>query len=264
MASKLLRGTAYITGAASGIGKATANSLAQHGITNLYLTDINGSALRTTSSSLLQRFPGLQIGSMELDVCDRSKVGDSLKDAADRFGRIDIGVNVAGIGRSGILSHELEWNSWERVVDVNLNGVFGCHKALLGVMMDQDNLGPRIGRGNIINVASMYGLIGTPSDVLSTAYVASKHAVVGLTKADATAYAPHHIRINALCPGYVRTPLLGSALEDGYMKGEIAKTPLGRVAEVEEIGDSIVFLASPMASFMVGSTLVVDGGYTVS
>lgn len=106
----------------------------------------------------------------------------------------------------------------------------------------------------------------TPLYSPPVAYLPSSNtpqAVVGLTKADGNAYAPHHIRVNAICPGYVKTPLFLSSLEDGSMNDEMAKTPMGRMAEVEEIGDSIAFLASPMASFMVGSSLVVDGGYTV-
>jgi NAD(P)-dependent dehydrogenase (short-subunit alcohol dehydrogenase family) len=123
------------------------------------------------------------------------------------------------------------------------------------------NLGPREGRGIIINVASMYGLSGPPGNVAASPYTASKHGVMGLTKSDATIYAPHNIRINAICPGYVDTPLLSASAASGAMDSEIAKTPMGRMGYVDEIADCIVFLGSRMSSFMCGSGLVVDGGY---
>ncbi|KAM5342239.1 hypothetical protein ACJ41O_013205 [Fusarium nematophilum] len=113
-------------------------------------------------------------------------------------------------------------------------------------------------------MASMYGTVGISSPQPATAYAASKHAVVGLTKTDASTFAEHGIRINAICPGYVETPLLRAATQAGNMDGEIAKTPMKRLGTVEEIVDCIVFLASPMSSFMTGSTMVVDGGYTAS
>ena len=153
------------------------------------------------------------------------------------------------------------------------------------------NLGIRYGRGSITNVASMYGLIAPPELITASPYTAAKHGVVGLTKSDANNYASkgiryltpsHHPipipnihfpymlvflltthRINAICPGYVKTPLLLESQAKGYMDAEIAKTPMQRMAETEEIGDAIAFLGSPMASFMSGSCLVVDGGYTV-
>lgn len=125
------------------------------------------------------------------------------------------------------------------------------------------NLGLRLGRGNIINVASMYGLIAPPSNIPATQYTAAKHAVIGLTKGDSVGYAPYGIRINSMCPGYIETPLLGETPASGVMEGEIKKTPMGRLGSPEEIADCIVFLASPMASFVTGASLVSDGGHTV-
>lgn len=128
---------------------------------------------------------------------------------------------------------------------------------------DRD-LGPRLGRGNIINIASMYGLVGTPMHITATSYAASKHAVIGLTKSDANQYAAHKIRINAMCPGYIATPLLLNAVKAGAMESEMAKVPLGRLGDVEEIGDACVWLASSMGSYVTGSSIVVDGGYTAN
>lgn len=108
----------------------------------------------------------------------------------------------------------------------------------------------------------MYGIIGTNASVGNVSYSATKHGVVGMTKADAIVYAKEGIRINAMCPGYVATPLLKSAGPE-LMAGEVARTPLDRLAEMEEIGDSIVYMVSPLSSFMHGSSMVVDGGYSI-
>lgn len=108
------------------------------------------------------------------------------------------------------------------------------------------------------------GITSPSANMASTQYTAAKHGVVGLTRADAVGYAQHKIRINAICPGYVRTPLLGNSPQSGKMAGEIAKIPMGRLAESEEIADSITFLASPWSSYITGTTLVADGGYTVN
>lgn len=110
----------------------------------------------------------------------------------------------------------------------------------------------------------MYGLIAPPPNIPSTQYTAAKHGVVGLTKGDAVGYAQYGIRINAICPGYINTPLLGNAPQSGAMDGEIAKVPMKRFGESEEIADAICFLGGEWSSFMTGATLVVDGGYTVN
>lgn len=201
---------------------------------------------------------------MELDVCDSKAVDFTVAQAVRKFGRIDVGVNVAGIsGKAGTgTADEGAEKNWMNVLDINLNGVFRCQSALIRAMLKQDNLGVRVGRGNIINVSSMFGVVGTPMELAASPYTSSKHAILGLTKGDATFYAAQMIRINAICPGYVETPLLAQAKEAGLMDGEIAKTPMKRMADVDEVADCIVFMASPMASFMTGSSLVVDGGYT--
>lgn len=129
-----------------------------------------------------------------------------------------------------------------------------------GELTSHSDNGDRLGRGVIVNVASMLGLIGTSPSVPSPAYVASKHAVVGLTKADAIMYSKRGIRVNAICPGYVATPLLlSSTSAGGVMDREVEKTPINRLAKMEEIADAIVFLASPMSSYMCGAAMVVDG-----
>lgn len=259
-----MKGSAFITGAASGIGQATAFAFAKHGIKRLVLTDVNRNNLLSTSSEIKSHFPDVQIESMEVDVCDEKAVESSVEEAVKKLGRIDVGVNVAGIGGAGKKTDESEEADWAKVIDVNLNGVWRSQRAQLRAMLKQENLGLREGRGNIINVSSMYGLVAPPSYIPASPYTAAKHGVVGLTKSDAIAYAAQGIRINAICPGYVNTPLLKEAAVSGAMDSEIAKTPMQRMADVDEIADSIVFLASPMASFMTGASLVVDGGYTIN
>ncbi|KAK4941426.1 hypothetical protein LTR10_018695 [Elasticomyces elasticus] len=121
----------------------------------------------------------------------------------------------------------------------------------------------RYNRGTIVNMASMYGLIATPLNIPAVAYTATKHGVIGLTKADAIAYAREGIRINAMCPGYIATPLLKEATASEAMQREIERTPAGRIGEMEEIADTITFMVSPMSSFMYGAGLVADGGFTI-
>ena len=110
----------------------------------------------------------------------------------------------------------------------------------------------------------MYGLVGTPAHITASPYTASKHAVIGLTKADANQYAAEKIRINSMCPGYIATPLLLNAVQAGAMNSEIAKIPFGRLGDVEEIGDACAWLGSSLASYVTGSAVVVDGGYTAN
>lgn len=128
-----------------------------------------------------------------------------------------------------------------------------------GLFMANVCSSPRYNRGIIINVASMYGIVATSLNTPVVAYTASKHGVVGLTRADAIAYAPKGIRINAVCPGYVATPLVQGTMQSAVIQREIDKIPVGRMAEMEEIADHITFLASPLSSYMYGASMVADG-----
>ncbi|KAH7018438.1 3-oxoacyl-reductase [Microdochium trichocladiopsis] len=266
MAAALLKGTAFITGAASGIGQHTAASFAKHGIQRLALADINTSLLATSAAALRKQYPSLEeVLELNLDVRSESQVREGITHTAQKFGRLDVAVNNAGIGGTGKQTHLTDQEEWLRVLDVNLNGVWRCQKAELGVMMGQEDLGLRLGRGKIINIASMYGLVAPGAPMYHAAYAASKHGVVGLTKADGNAYGPEGIRINAICPGYVKTPLLLSAMDqdsDSPLARDIRNTPLKRMADMEEIGDAVALMASPLAGFMQGAAVVFDGGFT--
>ncbi|ROT36337.1 3-oxoacyl-reductase [Sodiomyces alkalinus F11] len=262
----LLRGTAFITGAASGIGKYTSLAFARHGIKNLALSDINTTALSASVAELRQQFPTVQVLELPIDVQKADQVRDGVAETVKRFGRLDIAVNNAGIGGSGRATHEIDEAEFARVVDVDLHGVWRCQHEELKVMINQEDLGPRQGRGRIINVASMYGLVAPCHYHSHTAYATAKHGVLGLTRGDANTYGPKNIRINAICPGYVETPLVLSAMSqapDAPLGRDIQRTPFQRMAKMEEVADCITFMASEMSSFMQGAALVADGGYTI-
>ncbi|KPI41034.1 3-oxoacyl-[acyl-carrier-protein] FabG [Cyphellophora attinorum] len=276
--ASLLKGVGFVTGAAAGvltcypartsaedpepsltqsvgIGKATAQSFVRHGVRRLAIGDINLPALKETASDLKLQYPDLEVVPLELDTSSESLVDKSIADTVKHFGRIDYAVNNAGIAGKAWRSADSDLEGWNKTVDVNLTGVWLCSRAQIRAMLKQNPLeaSPRFNRGVIINVASMYGIIGTPLEVGAVVYTATKHGVVGMTKADAIAYAGENIRINAICPGYVATPLLKSAAAEAWQ----------RLAEMDEIGDSITYMASPLSSFMYGSAMVVDGGYTI-
>jgi NAD(P)-dependent dehydrogenase (short-subunit alcohol dehydrogenase family) len=172
------------------------------------------------------------------------------------YERLDCAFNNAGIpGAIGFSTHEYPDESWQRVVDVNLKGVWLCMRQELKQMLRQ-------GGGVIVNTASIWGLVGAPG---AAAYVASKHAVAGLTKAAALEYAPRGIRINAVNPGTIRTPILDpfiAAMPD-FESFMTARHPIGRIGRPEEVAEAVVWLCSDAASFVVGQNLPVDGGYTI-
>ncbi|KAE8342648.1 hypothetical protein BDV24DRAFT_130192 [Aspergillus arachidicola] len=256
-------GTAFITGAASGIGKATALKFAEQGITSLALVDVNLAQLEGARDELRNTFPHVETEIMQVDVTNEASVDEAIKETVTRFGRIDIAVNSAGISGIPTKTHELSLQEWQKVIDINQTGLWLCQRGVIQQMLTQESRGVRQGRGVIINLSSMYGIAAPPASFGIIPYTAAKHAVVAITKLDAKTYGKEGIRINAICPGYVDTPIIRAAIESGAMNSEFDKTPLGRPADPEEIADSILYLASPMSSFVCGSALVVDGGYTV-
>ncbi|KAJ5629461.1 hypothetical protein N7528_003118 [Penicillium herquei] len=268
----LLRGVGFITGAASGvtnivstgIGKATAFSFARHGVRQLSLADINLDAAQQVAHDIESQFSDIKVIARRIDVKSESSINTAVADTVDQLGRIDYAVNSAGVGGPRALSAEHELEGWENTLDIDLTGVWLTSRAEIRAMLKQKKYEEfttscRHNLGVIINVASMYGIIGTSLNVPVVSYTAAKHGVIGLTRADAVAYAPKDIRINAICPGYVRTPLIGNSMHTEVMQKEEAKVPVGRIADMDEIADHITFLASPMSSYMYGSALVADG-----
>ncbi|OBT53328.1 hypothetical protein VE04_05473 [Pseudogymnoascus sp. 24MN13] len=256
----LLKGSAFLTGAGSGIGRATALAFAKYGITRLSLADHDSSSLSATSKLIKGAHPSIQILEHSLDVANEAKVQAAIAKTATEFGRIDVAVNIAGISHSG-LTHDCKTEEWRKVLGVNLDGLWFCQREEIRQMLAQEDHGPREGRGSIINISSVAGLVGGG---ISPAYTASKHAVIGLTRNDAATYAPKGIRVNAICPGWTATPMVErfqSQFPD-EVKTSVATVPMRRMAEMEEIADAIVFLGSRMGSFVCGAALAVDGGFT--
>ncbi|KAH8723733.1 hypothetical protein GQ44DRAFT_619598 [Phaeosphaeriaceae sp. PMI808] len=260
-----LKGVAYITGAGSGIGQHTAFSLARQGVRSFTLVDRND--VTTTANELKKMAPNVSIKEFAIDVTIERGIEESIAETVREFGRLDYAVNNAGIAGVIKTSDELPKGDFEEILAVNTTAIWQCQRAQIRQMLKQNKRTSsyRSNRGSIVNVASMYGLVAPPPNVPATAYAASKHAVIGLTKSDALSFAHRDIKINAIAPGYVLTPLARDAMEKGILtEGERLKVPVHRYAEIEEIGDCIAFLHSDAASYMVGTTLVVDGGYTVT
>lgn len=242
--------TALVTGGASGLGRAIAIGLATHGA-DVVTADLNLEGALATSAVI--RDLGRRTESVQVDVRDWDQVNRMVDRAISALGSVDIAFNVPGINiRKPAL--EMTPDEFRRVVDVNLIGVFHCAKAIGAVMVRQ-------GHGRMVNIASMMGHIGGTS---SAAYTASKHAVVGLTKVLALEWASSGVRVNALCPGFTRTPLtdpwtrnveLTSAREE--------QTPLGRIADPWEMVGPSLFMVSDASHFMTGASLIVDGGWTI-
>jgi len=195
---------------------------------------------------------------------------DQVKQAFDKvistFGRIDYAINNAGIGGPLVPTAELEPKDFDKVIAVNVKGVWLCSKYELKQMVTQTPLrgppfpGLQAQRGAIVNISSVLGLSAMPTQA---PYSSSKHAILGLTKADALDYALQGIRVNAVCPGFIETPLLTPAIRQALAKN-IEKTPLKRLALPEEIANAVCFLVSEAASYVTGLSLPVDGGYTIN
>ena len=243
---------ALITGGASGIGRATALAFAREGA-KLIIADRNEEGGQQTVHLIKEN--GGEAIFVKTDVAQATAVEALISKAVETYGRLDCAHNNAGIGsRPRVLLHELTEESWERVISINLKGVWLCMKYEIIQMLTQ-------GGGALVNTASIMGLVGSWSR--SGAYNASKHGVVGLTKTAALEYATSGIRVNAVCPGYIRTPLIEEALTSNpEMEAQIvARHPVGRMGTPEEIAEAVVWLCSDAASFVTGHTMTVDGGY---
>mgnify|MGYP003624102637 CR=1 FL=1 len=219
-----------------------------------------------TINELRNIAPDVSVKEFELDVTNEKAIDDSIEKTVKEFGRLDYAVNNAGIGGIINTSDQIPKENFEKVIAVNTTAVWQCQRAQIRQMLKQEKLSNsyRSYRGSIVNVASMYGLVAPPLNVPATAYATSKHAVIGLTRSDALAFAHQGIKINAIAPGYVMTPLVQETMGKGdMMETERKKVPVHRYSEMEEIGDCIAFLHSDAASYMVGATLVADGGYTI-
>lgn len=241
-----------ITGAASGIGKAAAEAFAREGA-KLILSDRQQETGEAVAQSLREQ--GCDVIFCTTDVADYAAVEDMVQQGVAVFGRIDIAINNAGIGGSMSRTSATTLKDWDRVIAVNQSGVFYCMKTQLAVMEAQ-------GSGCVVNISSIAGLRGLPNNL---PYVASKHAVIGMTKTAALEYARLGIRVNAVCPVFTQTPLVDQLLatQEG-MEEKLKRTiPLRRFGEVEDIVNAITWLCDPASSFVTGLCLPIDGGQTV-
>jgi NAD(P)-dependent dehydrogenase (short-subunit alcohol dehydrogenase family) len=190
-------------------------------------------------------------GALEADVADPESVDHMMQATLERFGALDIGVNNAGIGGDHAVTGDYPLDSWRSVMSVNLDGVFYCTRAEIAAMRAN-------GGGSIVNMASVLGAVGWPESV---AYVAAKHGVVGLTKSAAIEHAAEGIRVNAVGPGFINTPLIAEDLDDGSIALLADLHPQGRIGEPQEVAELVAWLASDAASFATGTYYPIDGGY---
>jgi len=249
--STLLDGkVSIVTGAGRGIGRSSAMALAAVG-SKVVVADTDEVAGAETIELIGAEDSALFVAT---DVSDPVSVQRLVDVTMSEFGRLDIALNNAGIDHVGPAIADTDLDDWQRVLSVNLTGVWLCMRAQIPAMLAS-------GGGSIINTSSNLGVVASPK---MAAYVASKHGVIGLTKAAALEYSAMGIRVNALCPGVVRTDMFAaiSATDPGLIEWAIAQHPIGRVGEVEEIAQAVVWLASDASSFVTGATIPVDGGYT--
>ncbi len=244
-----------VTGGSLGIGKAACKALANEGA-RVAITDILDDEGSSLSSEINDN--GGESKYWHLDVSDENEVKDVFSEVKDEFGKIDILVNNAGISGINKPTHEIDLEDWQKVMDINVNGVFLCTKHAIPYMKEQ-------GGGNIVNLSSIYGIISS-QDI--PPYHASKGAVRLMTKTDALHYAKENIRVNSVHPGFIWTPLveeMGKESEEGpekFREHLDSLHPIGHVGEPDDIAWGIVYLASDEAKFVTGSELVIDGGYT--
>lgn len=242
---------ALVTGAAKGMGLATARAFAENGA-SVVLADIDGDLAEQEAERIISE-GGTAIGTA-CDVADEMQVRAMIDLAVSHYGRLDMAFNNAGIQVPPSDAADEPLESFERVTAVNQRGVWACMKHELRVMRSQ-------GSGAIVNCSSLGGLIGLPG---RAAYHGTKHAVIGMTRSAGVEYAPRGIRINAICPGTVDTPMVQDMLQgQSDAMAEIMKQqPIARLGQPEEIAAAVLWLCSSAASFVIGVALPVDGGFT--
>lgn len=240
--------TAIVTGGVSGIGLAVAETLAASGA-RISVWDLKQEAVDATVAAL--RSSGAQAIGVALDVTDEAAVDAAVARTVAELGGVDIAVNNAGVGGPSAPSGDYPVDGWRRVIDVNLTSVFLCQRAQIQAMRTAGK------GGSIINMASILAQVGFANSV---GYVAAKHGVVGLTQTAAWEHARDGIRINAVGPGFIRTPLV-EKMDPGTLTTLEAKHALGRLGTAEEVAGLVAWLASDAASFATGTYYAIDGGY---
>lgn len=234
---------AIVTGGSSGIGKAIAEKYKEEGA-EVVIADVNTEKGQKVAQEIECDFK-------ECDVADYNNVEEVVESTVEKYGKLDIIVNNAGIGAMSTIE-DMDLDEWNRIESVDLDGVMYGTKAAIPHLKETE--------GSVINMASIYGLTGANG---STAYNAAKGGVVNFTRSVADDVAKYNVRVNSICPGFVETPMTDEDLEDEEFNQYVTNmTPLGRVAQPEEIAGVAVFLASDEASYITGVNLPVDGGWT--
>ena len=243
---------ALVTGAGSGIGLTTVKAFAEAGA-SVVLAGHQEASVRAAAEDLVAA--GHKARAIRCDVADEAQVAAMVEQTVSTFGRLDAAFNNAGVQSPLAETADASGEAFDRVHAINLRGVWSCMKYELLQMREQ-------GSGAIVNCSSLGGLVGIAG---RGAYHASKHGVLGLTKSAALEYASRGIRINAVCPGIIETPMVAGMLasEADAMQELMKDVPIGRLGRPEEIAAAVLWLCSPGASFVIGHALVVDGGYTV-
>ena len=239
---------ALVTGASGGIGRAGALAFAHSGAAVL-VSDVNDAGGAETVAMIVAA--GGRAAYRRCDVSDAAQVRAMVAAAVETFGRLDCAFNNAGI--NVMAADEYQEDNWDRSVAINLKGVMLCMREAAEVMLRQ-------GSGAIVNTASINGLIGNPGQ---PAYTATKHGVIGLTRHGALRWAKAGIRVNAVCPGVIETPMTAPLLANPERKQVLdAMTPMGRLGQADEVAQAVVWLCSDAASFVTGHPMVIDGGAT--
>ncbi len=242
---------AFVTGAGSGIGRATARLFLEAGYA-VALVDMNADAGSATAAEFSA------IGScrfIQCDVSDDSSVAAAVRECVDTLGPFSAVFNAAGIdGEHGKSTADTDPGNWQRVLDINLTGMWQCLRHQIPVLLEN-------GGGAIVNCASVAGMVGAP---FLSPYVASKHGVVGLTRCAALEYARQNIRVNAVCPGMIDTPMSRKSMDPGVHAILLEQSAIGRLGLPEEVGSAVLWLCSEGASFVTGQILPVDGAWTTA
>jgi len=251
--SALAGKVAIVTGAGAGIGRASAVLFAREGA-KVVVADMDAAGGAETARLIVDG--GGEATFVQVDVAAPAEVRAMVQSTLDTYGRLDVAHNNAGLASGGKPLAEFDDTEWDRVIAVMLSGPYHCMKAQIPAMLDT-------GGGAIVNTASGAGLVGFPGQA---AYVAAKHGLIGLTKVAALDYGARGVRINAICPGTARTPMVDAAVRndptlESYLQG---LHPIGRIAEPEEIAEAALWLCSGRSSFVLGHALAVDGGYVLA